>query len=157
MRKRLEYLQAFCDLGSSFHVQDDTLKCLQRFVCHLYCYDRTDDVNTTRYTIFKKGKFSEEMLPPTEDGLLLHIKSYIWRHAMDNFLHMPDPGFHGWVYNEENDDLEIKWMSLPIAPDSILCFANCSCVKGCSTFRCSCKKASLRCSDLAAKNAKIAL
>jgi len=67
---------------------------------------------------------------------------------MDNFLHMPDPGFHGWVYNEENDDLEIKWMSLPIAPDSILCFANCSCVKGCSTFRCSCKKASLRCSDL---------
>ena len=37
-------------------------------------------------------------------------------------------------------------MSLP--PDSILCFVNCSCVKGCSTPRCSCKKASLGCSDL---------
>ena len=88
MKKRPEYVQAFCQLGSSFCVQDDTLKCLQRFVCHLYGYDRENDVNTTRYSIFKKGKFSEELLPPTEDVLLLHIKrsnyqAYIWRHSFN--------------------------------------------------------------------------
>ena len=39
-------------------------------------------------------------------------------------------------------------MTLPIAPDSILCFVNCSCKKGCSNARCSCQKASLKCSEL---------
>ena len=39
-------------------------------------------------------------------------------------------------------------MTLPITPDSVLSFINCSCTKGCSTNRCSCKKASLKCSDL---------
>lgn len=153
MKKRPEYVNTFSQLGSSLHVQDDTLKWLQRFVCHLYGYDSADDVNTIRYTIFKSGKYSEEQLPPTEDVLYLHIKrsnyqAYIWRHCMENSLNMPDPNTHGWYVNDESGDLEIKWMSLPLAPDSILCHVNCSCTKGCSTARCSCKKSSLRCSDL---------
>ena len=135
MKKRPEFLQAFGQLGSSFHLQEDTFKWLRRFVCHLYGYDGVDDVNATRYPIFKKGKFSEELLPPTEDVLLLHIRrsnyqAYIWRHSMENFLDMPDPRIHGWVFDTPNDALEVKWMSLLLAPDSILCFINCSCAKG---------------------------
>lgn len=153
MKKGREYVNAFTQLGSSLHVLDETLKWLQRFVCHLYAYDSTDDVNAVRYMIFKSGKYSEEQLPPTEDVLNLHIKranyqAYIWRHCMENSLNMPDPKTHGWFVSEQSGDLEIKWMSLPLAPDSILSHVNCSCAKGCSTARCSCKKASLRCSDL---------
>ena len=47
-----------------------------------------------------------------------------------------------------NGRLEITWISIPIAPDSILSFINCGCKTGCSTNRCSCKKAGLKCSDL---------
>ena len=35
-----------------------------------------------------------------------------------------------------------------IAPDSVMSFIACSCQKGCTTNRCSCKRASLKCSDL---------
>ena len=38
-------------------------------------------------------------------------------------------------------------MRLPVAPDSVLSFVTCSCQKGCCTNRCSCKRASLKCSD----------
>ena len=102
----------------------------------------------------RRVKIFEELLPPTEDVLLLHIKrsnyqAYIWRHSMGNFLNMPDPRIHGWVFNGQNDDLEVRGMSLPLALDRILCFVNCFYAKGCSTARCCCKKASfIGCSDL---------
>ena len=124
---------------------------LQRFVYHLYGQENTNDVNAARYEIFTKGKFSEDLLPPTLDVLQLHIRRanyqcYIWKHATRALLNMPDPVNHGWIINDES--LAILWMTLPIAPDSILCFVNCSCKKGCSNARCSCRKASLQCSEL---------
>lgn len=59
---------------------------------------------------------------------------------------MPIPTEHGWVMIEAK--LQIHWMSMPIAPDSVLSFANCGSKTGCITNRCSCKKAGLKCTDL---------
>jgi hypothetical protein len=56
------------------------------------------------------------------------------------------PDGHGWYI--ENGQLRIKWMTLPVAPDSVLEIVNCSCKTGCKYNRCSCKKANLNCTDL---------
>lgn len=61
-------------------------------------------------------------------------------------LNMPNFSDHGWLI--EDNQVKVNWMSLPVAPDSILAFVKCSCRKGCSNNRCSCNKASLSCSDL---------
>ena len=42
----------------------------------------------------------------------------------------------------------VEWMTIPAALDSILKFVHCKCTKGCQNRRCSCVKASLKCSDL---------
>ena len=40
------------------------------------------------------------------------------------------------------------WMTCPPAPDALFDSINCKCKTGCRTFRCSCKKANLACTDL---------
>ena len=94
----------------TFKVSDETSRTLQRFVRHLFSQEKKSD-----------------LLPPTLDVLQLHIRRanyqcFIWKYATQAFLNMPDPVNNSWVFNDES--LEILWMTLPIAPDSILCFAN---------------------------------
>ena len=142
------HLETFSSLGTSL---TKDLPSLNHYVCQLYGHKETDDVNRVRFVIFKSGKFSEESLPPTEDSLLLHTRranyqAYIWRNAVTPILRLPSASDHGWEVS--NDGLEITWTSLPVAPDSLLSFISCGCKSGCSSNRCSCKKASLKCSDL---------
>ena len=155
MRKNDDFVQAFCVLGESLYVNPDLRKILERFVCGLYGF--TDEqqqnysVNEARFRLFKKGKFSEEFLPPTHDVLQLHIdranyQSYIWKNCLTTILDMPSFEDHGWVVADES--VTVKWMLLPIAPDSVLSFVSCSCKKGCDNNRCSCTRAKLNCSDL---------
>ena len=49
----------------------------------------------------------------------------------------------GWEGNE--GQVDIRWMSIPAAPDGILENVNCGCRSGCSTKRCACQKAELKC------------
>lgn len=149
MEKNKDHLDSFTSLGSTLI---DDPPAFNKFVCELYGHQDSLDVNRVRFEIFKSGKFSEESLPPTEDSLLLHsqranYQAYIWRHASTALLNLPSATDHGWESTADSG-LEIKWLSLPIAPDSILSFITCGCTKGCSTNRCSCKKASLKCTDL---------
>ena len=111
-----------------------------------------DDVNSVRYEMFKGGKYDEELLPPNQDSLDNHIRRanyqcYIWRHAVQPILRLPDFYDHGWKLDEEGN-VTINWMSLAPAPDSVLEFVNCKCKKGCENNRCSCAKAAMKCSDL---------
>ena len=95
MRKNDDFVQAFCVLVESLYVNPDLRKILERFVCGLYGF--TDEqqqnysVNEARFRLFKKGKFSEEFLPPTHDVLQLHIdranyQSYIWKNCLTTIL-----------------------------------------------------------------------
>ena len=122
------------------------------FVCHLYGHEGWSDVNSVRYEMFKGGKYDEELLPPNQDSLDNHIRRanyqcYIWRHAVQPILCLPDFCNHGWKLDEEGN-VTINWMSFAPAPDSVLEFVNCQCKKGCENNRCSCAKAATKCSDL---------
>jgi hypothetical protein len=53
--------------------------------------------------------------------------------------------------SEINDgNVRVKWMTMPAAPDGILENVNCGCKSGCSTRRCACVKAELKCTGLCA-------
>ena len=43
------------------------------FVCDLYGFGECSDINIVRYEAFKSGKYDEELLPPNQDSLDLHI------------------------------------------------------------------------------------
>jgi hypothetical protein len=146
------HLSCFANLGTSVSPSDELIEQLSNYVCHLYGYEHQSDVNLVRYLAFKAGKYEEEMLPPNEDSLLLHIyravyQCYIWRNATQPILNLPNFTEHGWSI-DESGMVCVKWMSLPPAPDSVLVLVNCKCTKGCENNRCSCKKSGLQCTDV---------
>lgn len=142
----------FESLGKETELSNELKNDLSSYVCHLYGFEECSDVNYVRYQLFKRGKYEEELLPPNQDSLDQHalranFQCYIWRHAMQPMLHLPSFYNHGWKLDGEGN-VAVDWMTIPAAPDSILEFVNCKCTKGCENRRCSCVKASLKCSDL---------
>ena len=92
-------------------------------------------------------------MPCTKDVLLLHTKrasyqAYLWRNALQATLSPPPISEFGWEINDGN--VRVKWMTMPAAPDGILENVNCGCKSGCSTRRCACVKAELKCTGLCA-------
>ncbi|XP_028411728.1 uncharacterized protein LOC114534481 [Dendronephthya gigantea] len=151
-KMKVAHATTFENLGREIVLSDALKQDLSRYVCHLYGYDECSDVNTARYQLFKRGKYEEELLPPNQDSLDQHalranFQCYIWRHATQPMLHLPTFYNHGWKVDGEGN-VEIAWMTIPAAPDSILEFVNCKCTKGCENRRCSCLKASLKCTDV---------
>ena len=53
----------------------------------------------------------------------------------------PSAGMHGWIVLDSGIDM--KWMTLPIAPDTVLKYVHCNCKK-----KSSCKKAFINCTEL---------
>ena len=142
----------FGNMGTTIAPSTQLKNGLYGFMCHLYGFEECSDVNSVRYRMFKGGKYEEELLPPNQDSLNLHIsranyQCYIWRHAMQSMLNLPNFCNHGWKVDDDGN-VSIKWMTLAPAPDSILEFVNCKCKKGCENNRCSCVKAAMKCSDL---------
>ena len=89
MCKSEDYVEAFSALGREVAIDDEAIKKLERFVCHMYG-KRPDysspNVNILRYALYcqKGGKASSEALPPCADVLRQHInranyRSFIWR------------------------------------------------------------------------------
>ncbi|XP_028417356.1 uncharacterized protein LOC114541753 [Dendronephthya gigantea] len=151
-KAREEYSHTFSNLGTELNPSEDLFTQLYHFVCHLYGYQGYSDINRVRYEMFKSGKFDEELLPPNKDSLDQHInranyQCFIWRKSTQAILNLPSFFNHGWKLDAEGN-VYVNWMILPAAPDSILEFVSCKCKKGCENRRCSCVKASLRCSDL---------
>jgi hypothetical protein len=150
-RSKVEYVRAFQDLGKQMTVDQGTMSYLQKFVCHLHGQENEIDVDNARHNLFRMGNCTEETLPPTSDSLVQHIhranyESYVRRRCMVQTITAGSPDGHDWYI--ENGQLCIKWMTLPVAPDSVLEIVNCSCKTGCKSNRCSCKKANLNCTDL---------
>ena len=105
------------------------------------------DVNVWRHNLFKSGKCSDNLLPPTCDSLSKHIESAnfqsaVWLQCLTAKQTIPSP-INGWTL--DNGELEIVWMTRPTAPDALLDSIN---WKGFKTFRCSCKKANIPSTDL---------
>ena len=56
----------------------------------------------------------------------------------------------GWEIKD--GQVLVKWMTMPVAPDGILEDVKCGCKSGCSTRRCACVKAELKCTGLCGFN-----
>ena len=46
---------------------------LEKYASHLYGHVDCTDVNKARYNLFRLGKHSEDLLPPTKDSLRKHV------------------------------------------------------------------------------------
>ena len=125
-----QFIESFSSLGCTFPPPDTLISQLSRFVCLLYGDEVSSNVNACRYNLFKLGKCSDDLLPPTYDSLVKHIERANFQSAIWSNCLLPNPVIR------------------PPAPDSLLDCVNCKCKTGCQTQRCSCKKANLNCTEL---------
>ena len=151
LEKFPEFISTFQSFGQTYTVAEVLFRDIQKFVCRLYGQLSTDDVNHARFNLFSIGQFAENTMPCTKDVLLLHstrasYQACIWKRSLQPIIAPPVITDFGWEINEGNVD--IKWMTMPTAPDGILENANCGCKSGCSTRRCACRKAELKCTGL---------
>lgn len=126
----------------------DSCKNAEKFICKLY--NLQNDINTcdqARVKLFSKGR-PQESLPPTSDAVYLHIKrahyqTTVWKQANQPIQELPRATDMGWTMI--NGILIPQLMTLPPIPEACKEIVSCGCKKGCSTLRCSCRKAKLPC------------
>ena len=82
-------------------------------------------------------------------GPALALDATVYRRCLGNFISVPTPVGRRWEVSKDDGKLTFTWMTLPVAPKSVLQHVQCSCQKTrCSTSACSCGKASLPCTEL---------
>lgn len=151
LKSHPHFVEAFFSLGDNFPPCDKLVSALNKFTCLLYGDTKSKLVDECRYTLFKGGKCSDDILPPTCDSLLKHIEranyqTAVWSRCLTAQMAVPSPIGNGWHLLD--GEIEIKWMTRPPAPESLLEYTDCKCKAGCLTNRCSCQKASLKCTEL---------
>ena len=138
-------------LGSQANLDSNIVPQLEDFICNLY--PKTKKVPRTsdelRHFLFCQKKQKNELLPPTSDSLLQHLKrvnyqTFVWKQALTAILHLPEPETNGWV--RDGTALKPVYMTKDPAPHSILELTTCSCKSGCKG-NCSCKSTGLSCSE----------
>lgn len=153
-----DFLQYFISLGSTSQVAVDTKNGVEAFVCRLYLSrQQLTSVNELRYSLFtaKKGFIDSCNLPPCQNALYKHIiranyQSFIWKMSLNNQSDLPKPENHGWIKKNDNGkiSLDLDWMDCSPAPDSVLEFMPCACLKACIPTSCSYIKNNLQCTDM---------
>ena len=83
------FIKTFQTLGDTLHAD---LTSVESYVCKLFGSSE-NDLNKARVELFKKGKFSEELLPPTKEALMHHLKrsnyqAMIWKRSLINKMNM---------------------------------------------------------------------
>ncbi len=115
-------------------------------------YDRTSgctDLNTARKQLFTKKSRTLELLPPTLDAFIQHVKRSIlqgvhfWGHCLDKQPPLYSPA--QWGLSKDNNSWTPLWGMLPEASKICSELIHCACKKGCTTRRCKCLKANLLC------------
>ena len=109
----------FIILGRLLNCQKKRSFLLECFVCHL-CGKSSNsenqaDINQLRCSIYYQKWVKVETLTPYQNVLRQHMKIYIWRKSLENFVSEDSPVNHGWFIN--NDQLDILWMTCKPAPD----------------------------------------
>ena len=134
------------------HIKDEDVAVLERFTILLY--DRTSTmvkIDEARQELFTKKGRAMDALPPTKAALVQHIKravyqgGHCWGKTLQVCLDLPTPGNWGWV---DPSNWKPLWTTLPEASVSSRELLCCGCKKGCTTGRCKCKKAALKCTAL---------
>ena len=139
-------------LGASLSVSEDLVQLCEVFVCRLYGKGSLSCVDDLRYELFcQSSRMSYAELPPTKDALRHHIQranyqTYIWKTCLKHEA-VPSPHQHGWLV--AGDSISIVWITRPPAPSALLhALMHCGCSGGCSSTRCTCFRANVKCTDV---------
>ncbi|XP_065188521.1 uncharacterized protein LOC135819273 [Sycon ciliatum] len=146
--------EALATLGVNATSDDQLLSECEWFACALYGNPGQQDINSLRYQKFCAAtSCAPHKLPPSRDALHQHVaranyQAHIWRSATTAMPEVPSPVGHGWQ-SETDGTLSISWMLQRVAPADILKLVSCGCkTRHCVSQHCSCKKASLACTDI---------
>ena len=138
-------------LGAQPSLSDDIADKCEAFICDLYPSSRKmpRTADELRYVLFCQKKQKNELLPPTSDSLLQHLKranyqAFVWRKALTPIQDLPQPESNGWV--RDGPLLKPVYMTKEPVPSSLLELTTCTCKGGCQG-NCSCSNTGLSCSE----------
>ena len=146
-----QHQDSLCLLGAQPSLSDNIAAKSEAFICDLYPSSRKipRTADELRYILFCQKKQKNELLPPTSDSLLQHLKranyqAFVWRKALTAIQHLPQPESNGWV--QEGPSLKPVYMTKEPMPSSLLELTTCTCKGGCQS-NCSCNNTGLSCSE----------
>ena len=135
------------------HLTAQDFEELERFVIIMYQRTSTaSHVNEARKKLFIQ-RYKMENIPPTLDALEQHVKravyqaGHIWGQSLIGYPEVPSPESWGWERVTNESSWTPRWTTLPEASKACEELVKCMCKKSCSN-RCSCVKASLKCTQL---------
>ena len=124
------FQDTFWQIGESWSLSPDILLSLEEITFNLYV-SRTNIkcVNEMRYNLFrhKNGKIDSSQILPCKDSLQLHIiranyQAAIWKRSLFCNPDLASPlESGGWIMSADNQ-IEVRWLSGPMAPDAVLEF-----------------------------------
>ena len=149
LMKTAKHQDTFKQLGNNWDISDDLINRLEEFVCLIYGFPRTKNVNEVRSAMLKKmvGNKTEELqkcknidlskLPPCKRSHAPHCRRVNYRAAQFKNAHLnfpvtPHPQGHGWIPTNESASsnpnlqtnqhniLEPVWSEGPILPDRLI-------------------------------------
>ena len=76
-----------------------------------------------------------------------NYQAAIWRRSLISKPWIQNPvDSTGWMLDEEGQ-LTINWMAGPMAPDAVLEFLSCKCIRKCELKSCQCMMNGLKCTE----------
>ena len=111
---------------------EDTVATIEAFVCSLYGQKDCSEVNEARYILFSTANREENTMPPNKDSLLkqmqcANFQAAIYKRSLQQRPDIPSPVDYGWKLHD--NELEIDWMNMQPAQESILELSTCTCKK----------------------------
>lgn len=121
-------------------------------MCHLYApLTHITIVKEMRWFLCSKKQYADEKLPLTRAALEQMIKranyvALVWKECGTPCPDIPLPTSHGWV--QDGNRLQAAPTTLLPAPKTALELIKCRFKGSCIPMSCSCKKHSLKCTDM---------
>ena len=147
------FIQEFAKIiDAPYCVSSSLREAVANYVCQLYRGEvNQHNVDHLRMDIFSHKTRDVDRLPPTSDALHQHLKrsvyqASIWVTASEALMPHHNSTDYGW--KEDNGRLIPVWTRLSEAKEVFYLDILCSCKQSCSSLRCKCTKANLKCSLL---------
>ena len=90
MTSRDRFVKSFQNIGKFETLTDESEAIMSEYVGLLFG-SKLLCVNDARVELFKRGKFSEELLPPNDDFLKKHLQranyqAFVWKSCLSQFI-----------------------------------------------------------------------
>ena len=148
MTSRDRFVKSFQNIGKFETLTDESEAIMSEYVSLLFG-SKLLCVNDARVELFKRGKFSEELLPPNDDCLKRHLQranyqAFVWKSCLSQFIPNVNVNDHGWIVTD--DLISINWKTRNVAGDLLFQSIFCKCKTGCKKMQCVCRKNKMNCS-----------